>query len=491
MSKLTSKEALQKWEAYKKSVEKSTELIVETDKEKIQRIAKLKGNFAEFCKFYFPNYCKAEFAPFQLAFAKKVIDNPTIYATAAWSREHAKSVILGLFLPTYLMFTGKMKNMLLISYTKDNADELLMPIMGNLEVNQRIINDFGRQKSWRGWEIGKFVTANGYSFRAIGAGQSPRGSRNEEARPDFVLFDERLDALWQWIERAVIPTSSVSEDKRYLFAGNIIGKKSIIVRAIEKSDFHQVINILDKKGKPSWAKNTMDDINYMLSKISYFSGQQEYFNNPINEGSVFTEVKYDKIPSLSKFDFLINYCDSSYSNSKKNDFKALVLLGILDSKVYIIKAYLEQTTLAKMVDWFYLMKTYVGDKTQIYNFVECNGFQDPWYEDVFKPALNKAEATKGIMPVNPDDRKKPDKFSRIEGNLEPLNRRGDLIFNIAEKSDPHMMRLEEQFLALEPALSAHDDGPDATEGAYYIANEKRHIFKDIKVGKFKRTSKKY
>lgn len=502
MAKYLNKESLQKWEAYKKNVERATELPIETEKEKLARIAKLKNNFPEFCKFYFPNYTKADFAPFQLQFAKKVIDNPTIYATAAWAREHAKSVITGLFIPSYLMFTGRMKNMLMVSHTFDNACELLMPMMGNLEANQRLLNDYGRQKSWRGWEVGKFVTASGCSFRAIGGGQSPRGTRNEEARPDYFVIDDldtdeinrnpdRLNKLWNWVEQALLPASSVSETKRFIFAGNIIGKKSIIKRAIDKSDFYQIINILDKNGKPSWSKNTPDNIAYMLSKISYSSAQKEYFNNPIDEGTVFKDLKYDKVPPLSKFDFLINYCDSSYRNSKKNDYKAMILLGILDGKAYIIKAFCEQTTLAKMVNWYYLMQDYVGGKTQIYHYVECNGFQEPWYDDVFLPAVRAAEKEKGFMPITPDDRAKPDKFARIEGNLEPIHRRGDLIFNIAEKNDPNMMVVDEQFCAIEPSLAAHDDAPDATEGGWFIANYKLQVMRPIKTGKRPKSTKRF
>ena len=67
---------------------------------------------------------------------------------------------------------------------------------------------------------------------------------------------------------------------------------------------------------------------------------------------------------------------------------------------------------------------------------------------------------------------KPDKFSRIEGNLEPLNRLGNLVLNEAERGNPHMKRLEEQFLLVNPRLSAPADGPDCIEGGVWIINQK-------------------
>ena len=74
--------------------------------------------------------------------------------------------------------------------------------------------------------------------------------------------------------------------------------------------------------------------------------------------------------------------------------------------------------------------------------------------------------------IIPDPRKKPDKFSRIEGNLEPLVRTGRLVFNIREKENPNMKRLIEQFKLFSPGMKAPADGPDAVEGGVFICNNK-------------------
>jgi hypothetical protein len=91
----------------------------------------------------------------------------------------------------------------------------------------------------------------------------------------------------------------------------------------------------------------------------------------------------------------------------------------------------------------------------------------------------------------PDDRKKPDKFARIEGNLEPLNRTGKLIFNEDEIKNPHMQRLKEQFEAVEPTLSTLVDGPDAVEGAIWIINAKIRSSKPPVVKSLSKTIKRY
>jgi hypothetical protein len=497
------RQALKKWEAVAQNIRKLKTIDFETPEAKAQRITKLKKDFVAFCEYYFPEYASAPFAKFHLKIAKKVIDNNELYLVAALAREHGKSVLLGLLLPAYLMFTDRMYNMLLVSHNKDNAEELMMPLIVNLENNQRIINDYGEQKSLGNWEAGKWKTADGCSFRAIGAGQSPRGTRNAEKRPDLILIDDidtdeesrnqtRIDNKWKWIEQALFPTMSISGSKRFLFAGNIIAKEGCIVKAMRVADFKITVNILDKDGQPSWEERyTLKMVEYMLSKISYASGQKEYFNNPLTEGTVFKDFTWGKVPPLSSFDFLVAYTDPSYKSSKKNDFKATPLLGILNGNLYIIKMRLDQTTVARMIEWYYEYDEFVNDKTTLYCVIENGGLQDTFFEEVFTPQLIKVGEQKGKqIPVAADNRKKPDKFTRIEAALEPLNRQGRMILNEKEKNNPHMKRLVEQFEIFAPSLPGHDDGPDGVEGGWWFINNKLVVYK-VSAGRRKKSSKRF
>lgn len=53
-----------------------------------------------------------------------------------------------------------------------------------------MINDYGRQDGNGLWTSTEFRIRAGATFRALGAGQSPRGSRNEQLRPDVILVDD-------------------------------------------------------------------------------------------------------------------------------------------------------------------------------------------------------------------------------------------------------------------------------------------------------------
>ncbi|WP_026473956.1 hypothetical protein [Alkaliflexus imshenetskii] len=478
--------ALSNWEEFRKEIMESTMVDNnESEADKRARIAKLEADDEAWFKYYFPKYYKNEPAPFHKRATKRIMVNNRWYEVRAWSRELAKSA-RAMMEFTKLAMTGKLRNILLISNSQDNAERLLMPFMLNLESNGRLINDYGTQEKPGNWETGEFTTLQGVAFRALGAGQSPRGTRNEEIRPDGILVDDidtdeecrnpdRIKKKWAWIEKALIPTVSVSGNYRILFNGNIIAKDCCITRAMEKADHVDVVNIRDKDGKSSWPqKNSETDIDKILSLISSIAAQQEYFNNPVSEGDVFTEMVWGTVPPLNRFKFLVAYGDPAPSNSKnkKGSFKANFLIGFYQDKYYVVTGFLDHPTNAEFVEWYYDIKSAVGDKTQVYNYIENNTLQDPFYEQVFIPLFATAAKERGFIGIVPDTRKKPDKFSRIEGNLEPLNRMGKLILNEKEKSNPHMQRLEDQFLMLDAKLSAPADGPDCVEGGVWVINQK-------------------
>ena len=478
--------ALTDWEGFRKDIlEASIVDSNESHAEKLKRVAKLEGDTEAWFAFYFPTYYKAKPAKFHIKATKRLFENRRWYEVRAWSRELAKSS-RSMMEVVYLAMTGKIKNVLLISNSQDNAERLLMPVMIILESNKRLINDYGLQEKPGSWETGEFVTLSGCAFRALGAGQSPRGTRNESFRPDFIWVDdidtdeecrnpERINKKWDWIEQALIPTVSVSGNYRILFNGNIIARDCCITRAIKKADQVDVINIRDKNGKSTWPeKNSEEDIDKILSLISTISAQKEYFNNPLSEGDVFKELTWGRIPPLNKFRFLIAYGDPAPSNSTngKGSYKSIFLVGNCEGKYYVVTGYLDHVTNDEFVNWYYYLKDFAGDKTIVYNLIENNKLQDPFYGQVFIPLFATKGKEKGFIGIIPDTRAKPDKFSRIEGNLEPLNRLGKLIFNEAEKANPHMKRLEEQFLLVSPQLKAPADGPDGVEGAVWIINQK-------------------
>ena len=256
-------------------------------------------------------------------------------------------------------------------------------------------------------------------------------------------------------------------------------------------------------GSSVWPeKNTEEIIADVLAQVSAASAQKECFNNPVTEGCYFREIKWGTVPPLHKFTFLVSYGDPAPSNKVTNkkgvkklgSYKANFLLGVHDGNLYVITGFLDHVKNEEFVNWYYYQRDYVKDRTQVYNFIENNKLQDPFYEQVFVPLFQqKWKETGYIIPISPDLRNKPDKFVRIEGNLEPLNRAGRMILNIAEKDNPNMQRLEEQFLLFDDGLPAPADGPDSIEGGFFCAQQKAMAISggSIHVGVFARNKKRY
>lgn len=483
LSKTEEKKLLERWDTYVRALREASSVDPdETPEARVARRTHLEAKPEEWLRYYFPTYYRAEAAPFQVAATKRLLEHDHWMEVRAWSRELAKST-RSMMEIAYLALTGEIHNVLLVSYSEDHATRLLAPLRLTLEYSPRITADYGEQRGPTGiWTDSQFITTGKVAFLALGAGQSPRGQRNEAFRPDFLLIDDidtdeevrnpaRVQAKWEWIQRALLPTLSVAGKHRILFNGNVIARDCIITRAAERADYFDKVNIRDDKGRSTWpAKNSEEDIDRFFRMLSTSAIQGEYYNNPVTEGEVFREMTRGECPPLESLRFAIVYGDPSPSNkrsSKGASYKAVVLLGSDGSRYYVYKCFLEQTTNDTFLDWYFAMRDYVRDRCPVYYMIENNSLQDPFWEQVLQPLLMRKAKDRGVMPIVPDTRAKMDKFARIEATLEPLVRESRLILNIRESEDPHMRRLEEQFLMVAPSLPAPADGPDAVEGALY------------------------
>lgn len=482
------KQALNDWEKYKEDIARSTPVdqsMTHAEREKHRKY--LEAHPIEWIKFFFPGYAKYEFAPFQKRAIKRIIEHDEWYEVLSWSRELAKSTIT-MFIVMYVTLTGRKKNVILTSNSKDNAERLLAPYKANLEANGRIIAYYGKQESIGSWTNTEFITRGGVAYRALGAGQSPRGSRNEAIRPDVLLVDDFdtdedcqnpdiINKRWEWWEKALYPTRSISEPTLIIFCGNIIAKDCCVKRAGEMADHWDIVNIRDKDGRSTWPeKNSEEDIDRTLSRVSKKTQQGEYFNNPISEGEIFQSINYGKVPPLSKFKFLVAYGDPAPGESKSKkgkSFKAVCLAGKLNGRLYVIKTFLAKALNAEFIDWYVKLLDYVGGRSSVYCYMENNKLQDPFFQQVFKPLVAKVRRERNIsLYITGDEEKKTDKATRIEANLEPMNREGNLILNEAERDNPHMKELEEQFKLFTLTLNYSADGPDAVEGANRMIDKK-------------------
>lgn len=477
--KKTDKQQHEDWKKFLENIRRATPIdLNESPAEKLRRIAKLEADDEEWFRYYFPNYYKSEPAKFHIERTKRIMNNMEWFEVSSWARELSKSVRT-MMEDLKLAMTKKKRNFIEVSNTSDNAERLLAPYKANLESNQRLINDYGMQIGYP-WESGEFVTRQGVAFRALGAGQSPRGTRKDEIRPDKINIDDidtdeicrnpdRVKALVNWVFEALIPTRSISEPLSIVVNGNIIARYSCVTELAKKARKHDIVNIRDKDGKSTWPnKNTEELIDAALANLPESAIQKEYYNNPMDDGDIFKEITFDHLPQLRHCDQVLIYADPAPSNKDRgsNSSKAVVILSRKANKYHVHKAWVNQmsnyTFVGILFDAYDICVRAGVDPVYIY--IENNTLQDPFYQQVLKPAIFNLEHERNtFLPIREDSRKKPDKHVRIEGTLEPLNRMGHLVFNIREKDNPHMQRLETQFKAF-TMRAKMIDGPDAVEG---------------------------
>lgn len=512
------KRAYEEWLQLCQQIQSQTNLPVkETEKQKRKRIKMLLDNEIEFWKYYFPHYCKSDFGWFHKEAAKKILKDKRAFAILEWAREHAKSVYADIFIPLLLKARGELTGMILVSSNEDKAKGLLGDIQAELMHNQRYLNDFGEQVSHGNWQSGHFSTKDSCGFWAFGRGQSPRGARKAAKRPNYAVVDDiddkvivkneaRVREALDWVLEDLYGCLAI-EGGRILIAGNRIHKKSILahlvgdiepddpkregiihikVFAIEKGRKHEKAMPGERGARPAWKENhKMEDLIDRMHKMGHRAAMREYFHEHIEEGLIFKNewIQWVEPLDLSEYDAIVSYCDPSFKDNKKADYKAVVVVGRKGKYYDILKCWLRQESVKKMVMAHYDFYELFGNKARYY--MEANFIQDLLLRDFDQ----EAEIRGFHVPLRKDKSKKDKKEMRVE-NMSPLFERGFVRFNKEEKSSNDMQNLVLQLLGFGSGMK--DDGPDALEGAISKLPKKiKNGGSNYRTGKYNSSSRKW
>jgi predicted phage terminase large subunit-like protein len=480
--KLKDKQALQRFRELCERITEATSAIPanESKEAKKERIKKLLGNYADFVSFYFPHYAQAPCGDFHIKAANKVLKNRKLRAVFEWARGHAKSTHFNILIPLWLKAQGELKVMVLVGKNEKNAVTLLSDLQAELESNKLYSNDFGEQLRYGNWEEGRFVTQDDCAFFALGRGQSPRGLRHRQHRPDYIIMDDidddelcrnpdRVRKAADWANEALFFTTDMGRG-RFILVGNRISNTSVLAALAEnKTSWHHKVNVLDNAGNPSWyQKYSKNEVDELIASMGYRASQKELFNNPIVEGAVFKNewISYSPVPRLQELDEIISYCDPSFKSSATSDCKAIVTVGRKGKDIYVLDAFVRQCSVSEMVRWWYNHHEGFPSTVICNYFMEANFIQDLIFEEFVNEGLVRGYQ----LPLRPDKRAKPDKFARIEA-ISPLFERGFIKLNEKHRSSRDMKELQEQLLSFEKGSRSHDDGPDALEGAIFLINK--------------------
>jgi predicted phage terminase large subunit-like protein len=481
------KEALKKWQLHCQNVQQSTLVNKgESKAEQMRRIERARVDYAFFVSTYFPHFAKCPSGKFHIDAANKIKATTNLKAVFKWARAHAKSTHMDVMVPMWLKIQTprELNVMVVVGKSEGNANTLLADIQAELQYNQLYINDFGKQYNAGSWTEGEFVTADGCAFFARGRGQSPRGLRYRDMRPDYIVIDDldddelveneaRVAKLTDWVKEALFGALDGGRG-RFIMVGNLIGKNSVLARIADTQDVYvSQVNIYDKSGDVTWKEKwTREEVQSMERFMGYRSFQKEYMNNPITAGAVFKYnwIRYKKLPELKKYEAIVAYCDPSFKGSTKNDYKAIKVWGKLGSELHLIKAFVRQCSITEMVRWFYDLHESLPSDVICDYYMEANFLQDIILDEFTVEGKKRGYQ----LPIRGDHRKKPDKFQRIEA-ISPLWERGFVWYNEKLQNDRDNLTGIEQTLAFEKGTRTHDDAPDADEGAIYLLQKRTRI----------------
>ena len=454
--------------------------------------------------------------PLTAADTKTISRLPGVRRAVAAPRGHAKS--------TNLTFKGTMHSTLygykhypiIISDSSEQAEGFLDNIRVEFEENTAILEDFG-PLAGSVWRSNVLVTKTNIKIEAIGSGKKIRGRKHRNWRPDLIILDdvendenvrtpEQRKKLKDWFDKAVSKCGDDYTDIVYigtlLHYDSLLAKtlanpayRSIkykaVIRFSQADDLWQqwetIFTDLSNDDREADAlaffqahKTAMLEGTQVLweEKLSYYdlmvmrvsegeaSFNSEEQNEPINpDDCLFMEEWFDYYNEAEvnfgdpAFDFF-GFIDPSLGKTKRSDFSAIVTLAKHRGSgyMYVVDADIERRhpdrIIADVLAKERWLRASFGHGYRKLG-AETNQFQ--WF---LKEELAKASAKAGLYLPIEEVQQTSDKVMRVQ-TLQPDVKNKYIKFNRRHK------RLLEQLTQF--PMGAHDDGPDALEGARSIA----------------------
>lgn len=454
--------------------------------------------------------------PLTPADTKAISRLPGVRRAVAAPRGHAKS--------TNLTFKGTMHSTLygykhypiIISDSSEQAEGFLDNIRVEFEENTAILEDFG-PLAGSVWRSNVLVTKTNIKIEAIGSGKKIRGRKHRNWRPDLIILDdvendenvrtpEQRSKLKNWFDKAVSKSGDDYTDIVYI--GTLLHYDSLLAKTLTNPAYRSIkykAVIQFSQADDLWQqwesiftdlanddreadalaffqahKAAMLEGTQVLweEKLSYYdlmvmrvsegeaSFNSEEQNEPINpDDCLFMEEWFEYYNEAeinfrdAVFDFF-GFIDPSLGKTKRSDFSAIVTLAKHRSSgyMYVVDADIERRhpdrIIADVLAKERWLRASFGHGYRKLG-AETNQFQ--WF---LKEELAKASAKAGLYLPIEEVQQTSDKVMRIQ-TLQPDVKNKYIKFNRRHK------RLLEQLTQF--PMGAHDDGPDALEGARSIA----------------------
>lgn len=368
------------------------DLLQNQIKDKSFRIAASKVSFEFFCMFYMSHYISHPFSErHKLAILDLQNDEEK---RISWSgfRESAKSAIVGLFFPLWCIVSEKYHFFIFLSEDAKMAAEKMMPIIQELQSNKKIIADFGQlyfeQKTafsqFKKKAVDNFETANGIKFLSKGMGQSIRGLRYKQYRPEICLPDDLQSAQTlrnktmrdrdeQYIRAELM--SGMDVNGRIIMVGNMQHNDCLMARAKHWEGWKNIFMPIMEDGIPTWPERYVctdkeaDEKNakikdkrarfISIEAIKKDKGSlvfnQEYMLQPMNTADQIIKLDwinyYEDKDIANKKLTKIMYVDPAVKEKEDSDYTAIAVIGFDDENhAYVLDTFNQKLSFDKIIN---------------------------------------------------------------------------------------------------------------------------------------------
>ena len=319
-------------------------------------------------------------------------------------------------------------------------------------------------------------------FSMLGHGGKDSGSKYDtilSTEWGHIFADEISELTWQPISKlysrlcqlltdnfpnymlfALNPSLKSHWNYKRFFRHEEIGTNKKLPKEITDRFYIMKFNIGDNEGNISSEYRSTLANSSRTDRKRFLDG--DYYDE--SEGEIFTCIPWGTLPSWESFRKLLIYIDPSAKETAKNDYKAVVLLGITNNSVWLIGVHAIQGSTYEMLEGLYdlyMMPPYPPD-------IVIENKQIPFD---FEDTITVFEEEKGVIfPIEKDNRNNGNKFLNIESTLEPMFRNHRFFFN-EEMRDTEMGDLAvDQFINFSYSSIEKDDIPDAVAKGTSLIN---------------------
>lgn len=448
----------------------------ETAAERAAAIARAKVDWEYLVKRYFGHYATADTAPFQTEWADMVAKDPMFTGFAKWGRGLAKSVWNNVIIPFGLWLREGKKYMVLISVNEKRAVRLLEDLRAEFEANPQILADFPDQKTDGDWEEALWITKGGFIGQAMGFGQSCRGLRVREKRPDHFVLDDletratiknekRQEEMVEWTETELLPAMD-GDRERLIFANNWFAE-NMYLRKLSKLHpewkVHEVKAYNAVTYEPAWPeKYTPDYYRKKEKRMGILSARAEYNHDARPKGKDFKAewIQWGKLPRTDHFKIITGHWDIAYAGTETSDFNAVRIWGLKDTDFFLINSFVQQSKMKAALVFMAEIQRRLPPSVVIHWRYESQ-FWNGEVDRTIRETEKEYRLSLNLMRVDTPRSRKYDRILRLQGYYQ----NGRIIYNSDKQNHPDTQQGLKQLFGIEPNYSGHDDAPDADEQA--------------------------